>query len=102
MNHALVRGCWLTSGLKFVGTTYPPETNERLLGGLPKALRAMLTDLEPVGWYARTHHVDLLKSIVSAHRDETAAYESLLAYGQSVATDLANGSARPLMAILTT
>jgi hypothetical protein len=43
----------------------------------------------------------MMMSIVSAHRDEASAYESLLAYGQLVATDLAQGSLRPLLQILT-
>jgi hypothetical protein len=40
-------------------------------------------------------------AIASAHRDETSVSESLLAYGQLVATDLAQGSLRPLIQILT-
>ena len=85
MTDQLLRGHWLTSGVKFMRTQYAPDVNERLLGSLPKALRAMLIDIQPAQWYSRAFHVDLLNAIVSAHRDEPSAYESLLAYGQLVA-----------------
>jgi len=96
-----VRGYWLTGGVKFLRTHYPAETNERLLGALPKALRALVLDIQPVQWYPRAHHVDMLNAIVSAHRDEASAYNSLSAYGQLVASDAAKGPLRPLMGILT-
>jgi hypothetical protein len=101
MQHRAVRGCWLTSGIKFLRTHYPPETNERLLGALPKALRTAFLELQPVSWYPRSHHIDLMSSIVSAHRDEASAYQSLTGYGQLVATDACNGPLRPLLPILT-
>jgi hypothetical protein len=101
MSEQQVRGYWLTGGIKFLRTRHAPETNERLLGSLSKGLRAQLAEIQPVQWYSRAHHVDILNAVVSAHRDETAAYESLLAYGQLVATDLAQGSLRPLVQILT-
>ena len=101
MSEHLVRGYWLTGGVKFLRSHYPVETNERLLGALPKALRALVLDIQPVQWYPRTHHVDMLNAIVSVHRDEASAYQSLAAYGQLVASDAAKGPLRPLMAILT-
>jgi hypothetical protein len=101
MSEHVVRGSWLTGGVKFLRTHHPPDLNERLLGGLPKPLRALLAEIQPVQWYARSHHVDMMRAIVSAHRDESAAYESLLAYGQLVAHDVSNGALRPLMQILT-
>jgi hypothetical protein len=101
MIHQVVRGSWLTSGVKFLRTHYPPETNERLLGSLPKALRSLLLEIQPAQWYPRTHHSDLMNAIVSAHRDETSACQSLTAYGQLVATDACNGPLRPLVPILT-
>ncbi len=101
MSERVVRGNWLTGGVKFLRTHYPPETYERLLGSLPRPLRAQLAEIQPVQWYARAHHVDMLKAIVSAHRDEASAYESLLAYGQLVALDVASGPLRSLMQILT-
>ncbi len=101
MSDHLVRGHWLTGGVKFLRTHYPVEVNERLLGGLPKALRALVLDIQPVHWYPRAHHVDMLNAIVSVHRDEASAYRSLSAYGELVATDAVNGALRPLMGILT-
>jgi hypothetical protein len=101
VNEHSVRGYWLTGGVKFLRAHYPAETNERLLGALPKALRALILDVQPVHWYPRLHHVDLLNAIVSAHRDEASAYDSLVAYGQLVATDVSKGTLRPLMGILT-
>lgn len=100
MSEPMVRGYWLTGGVKFLRTHYPVDTSERLLGALPKALRALVLDIEPVQWYARAHHVDMLNAIVSVHRDEAAAYQSLTAYGQLVATDAASGPLRALMGIV--
>jgi len=101
VNENSVRGHWLTGGVKFLRAHYPPETNERLLGDLPKTLRALVLDVQPAQWYPRLHHVELLNAIVSAHRDEASAYGSLLAYGQLVAADVSKGTLRPLMGILT-
>jgi hypothetical protein len=101
MSEHSVRGYWLTGGVKFLRSYYPAETNERLLGALPKALRAALLDIQPLQWYSRAHHVDMLNALVSAHRDETSAYQSLSAYGQQVASDAAKGPLRPLIGILT-
>jgi hypothetical protein len=102
MSEQSVRGYWLTGGIKFLRTHYAPEANERLLGSLSKGLRSQLAEIQPVHWYPRAHHVEIMSAIVSAHRDETSASEGLLAYGQLVATDLAQGSLRPLVQILTT
>jgi hypothetical protein len=59
-----------------------------------------LSEIQPVHWYPRAFHVEVMSSLVSAQRDESSALESLLAYGQLVATDLAHGSLRPLVQIL--
>lgn len=99
MNHQ-VRGHWLTSGVKFLRSHYSVDTNELLLASLPKAFHSTLSDLYPIEWCERERHVELLKVIAAAHRDETAAYESLLACGQATAGDLANGPLRPLIKIL--
>lgn len=101
MTEHLIRGYWLTGGVKFLRTQHTPEANERILGALPRTLRGLLAEIQPAHWYPRTHHVDLLKAVASAQRDEASAYESLLAYGQLVATDSANGPLRSLMPILT-
>lgn len=101
MSEQMLRGYWLTGGVKFLRAHYPAELSERLLGALPKALRALVLDIQPVDWYPRAHHVDLLNAIASAHRDEASAYQSLSAYGQSVAHDAASGPLRPLMGIVT-
>jgi hypothetical protein len=101
MSEHVVRGFWLTGGIKFMRTQYPADVNERLLGALPRPLRASLADIQPVQWYARSHHAEMLNAIVSAHRDETSAFESLIGYGQLVAGDIASGALRPLMQILT-
>jgi hypothetical protein len=100
MNELSVRGHWITGGVKFMRTHHTPEASERLLGSLPKALRATLAEIQPVQWCQRSYHVDIMNAIVSARRDEVAAYESLLTYGQLVASDLASGALRPLMKIL--
>jgi hypothetical protein len=101
MSEHLVRGHWLTGGVKFLRSHYPPETNERLLGGLPKQLRALVLDIQPVQWYPRVHQVDMLNAIASVHRDDASAFRSLSAYGHLVASEAASGPLRPLMGILT-
>lgn len=101
MSNYSVRGHWLIGGVKFLRTHYSNDTNELLLGSLPKAFHASLSDLYPIKWCDRLRHVELLRVIAAAHRDETAAYESLLAYGQAMAGDLANGALRPLVKVLT-
>jgi hypothetical protein len=101
MSDKVVRGHWITGGIKFMRTHYPADVNERLLGALPRALRASLTEIQPVQWCSRAHHAEMLSAMVSAHRDEASAQDSLLAYGQLVATDIASGVLRPLMQILT-
>lgn len=101
MTERLVRGSWLIGGVKFFRTHYPPETNERLLSSLPKPLRAQLAEIQPVGWYTRSYHVDVMKLVVSAHREESSAHESLLSYGQLVGADAGSGPLRSLMQIAT-
>ena len=101
MSEQLVRGYWLTGGIKYLRTHQTPEANERLLGSLSKSFRSQLADIQPGQWYSRAHHVDLMNAMVSPYRDELAAYESLLTYGQLVATDLSTGVLRSLVQILT-
>jgi hypothetical protein len=101
MTEHVVRGHWLTGGVKFLRSHYSPETNERLLGTLPKTLRALILDIQPVQWYPRVLHVDMMKAIVSVHSDEMSAYQSLLAYGELVASEMSNGLLRSLIPILT-
>jgi hypothetical protein len=101
MNEHSVRGYWLTGGVKFLRSYYPADSSERLLGALPKALRALVLDIQPLHWYPRAHHVDLLNALASAHRDEASAHQSLAAYGQLVASDASKGPLRPLIGILT-
>jgi hypothetical protein len=101
MTEQVVRGHWLTGGVKFLRSHYSPETSERLLGMLPKTLRALILEIQPVQWYPRALHVDMMKAIVSVHGDETSAYQSLLAYGELVAIDMGNGLFRSLVPILT-
>jgi hypothetical protein len=82
-------------------TRYAADTNERLLGALPRQLRAQLAEIQPVGWYPRSHHVEMLRTVVSAHADEGAAFDSLVGYGQLVGADQASGSLRALMPVVT-
>lgn len=101
MNEPMIRGYWLTSAAKFLRAHYPPDTGERLLGSMPKPLKALLPNVYPVMWYSRAHHVDILNAIVAVARDEASAVDSLMAYGHTAATDLAMGPLRPLFPILT-
>ncbi len=101
MSGQYVRGHWVIGGVKFFRSRYSHEANEQLLGLLPKGFYASIAELQPIAWCDRTHHVEVLKVIAGTQRDETAAYEGLLAYGQSIATDLANGALRPLLKLMT-
>jgi hypothetical protein len=101
MSEAMIRGAWLIAGVKFMRAHFSAETNEYLLASLPKALRSSLAELQPVQWCPRAHHVEMLRAIAAAHRDEAAAQASLLAYGQSAANDATSGAWRPLSRILT-
>ncbi len=100
MSELVVRGHWLTGAVKFLRASHSPEANERLLGSLPKPLRAQLADIQPVAWYARSYHVDLLRAIVSSHREQASAEASLLGYGELVASDAAKTALRPLLRII--
>lgn len=101
MSEPMIRAAWLIAGVKFMRAHFPAETNEYLLASLPKALRSSLAELQPVQWCPRGHHVEMLRAIAAAHRDEASAQASLLAYGQSVANDVTSGAWRPLSRILT-
>jgi hypothetical protein len=101
MTEYAVRGYWITGAIAFMGTHFSSETNDRLLSGLPKELRLALAGLDPVQWCPRAHHVELMNAIASVQRNEAGAYEDLLAYGQYVGSELANGALRPFMLIAT-
>ena len=101
MSEQYVRARWLIGGVKFLRSHYSPEVNEHLLGMLPRGLYASLAELQPAEWCERAHHVELLRVIAAAQRDESATFDSLVAYGQSVGADLAAGVLRPMLAIMT-
>ncbi len=101
MSEASIRGHWLTGGAKFVRTHYPPEAGELLLDAFPRPLKSLLTEIQPVSWYPRAFHVDILRAIAAAQRGEAAVMDGLVAYGNLIASDLAAGALRPLLPLLT-
>jgi hypothetical protein len=101
MNEPMVRGNWVTSAVAFMGVHYSSDTNERLLGALPKDVRVTVGQLEPSQWCPRSHHVELMKAIASAQREERRAFEDLLAYGQYVGTEAAHGPLRNFVRVIT-
>lgn len=94
-----VRGYWISGAVRFMKVHYPSDTNERLLGNLPKAVRASFAQLEPVQWYPRSHHVELLRAIASVKSSEAQVFEDLLAYGQYLGAEMANGSLQSFLLI---
>ena len=102
MSSRMIRGHWLSSGAKFVKAHYPSDTGERLIGVLQKSLRLSLADVDPVQWYPRSVHVELLRAIAATRKDEATAYEDMLAYGRFVASEMASGSLELFTRIATT
>lgn len=92
-----VRGYWITGAVAFMGVHYSLEQNERLLATLPKELRLSFNRLGPAEWCPRSYHVDLLRAIASAHRDEAGSYRDLLTYGEYVGAEAANGALKQFM-----
>lgn len=101
MSEQMVRGYWLSGAVAFTTIHHSPETSERLLSSLPRDTRLELAQVDPVGWYPRRLHVDLLKGIAALARDERAAYDELLAYGQYVGSEFAQGFLKPFMQVVT-
>ena len=101
MTEQVVRGYWVSAGIAFVGMHYPTETSQRVLGSLSKELRLAAAQLGPAEWCPRSHHTELLRAIASVQRDESRAFEDLLAYGQYVGSEAANGSLKPFLLIST-
>ncbi|HWZ93314.1 MAG TPA: hypothetical protein VNW92_30850 [Polyangiaceae bacterium] len=99
MTNYAVRGYWLSGAVRFMKVHYPADTNERLLASLPKGVRASFALLEPMQWCPRSHHVELLRAIASVRTDEALAREDLMAYGQYLGNEMANGSLRSFLLI---
>ncbi len=101
MSGQVVRGRWLSGGARFLRAHYPMETSERLLGNVQKALRVPLLDLDPVQWFPRTHHVELMRAIATVRGDEPAVYEDFIAYGRFMAAEMTSGSLKQFMQVAT-
>jgi len=101
MSEAMVRARWMTSVPGFMKLHFPSDVGTKLFHGLPEAVRRSISDLEPVQWCPRSHHVAVLDGVVALHRSENEAYEALLAYGQYVAGQILHGPFRPFMQVAT-
>jgi hypothetical protein len=95
-----VRGYWLSGAVAFIGVHYPSETGRRLLEGLTQEVRSAATHAEPAGWYPRAHHVELMRAIASANKDEHRIFDDLVHYGQFVGSEATNGVLKPFMSIV--
>ncbi len=101
MSEQSIRGHWVSAGVAFLGMHYPPDTSQRLLGDLSKELRLASAKLGPADWCPRSYHVELLRAIASVHSTEARAFEDLLAYGQYVGSEAANGPLKPFLLVCT-
>jgi hypothetical protein len=99
MSEQRVRAYWITGAVAFLGVHYSLDVNDHLLAGLPRELRLSLNRLGPAEWCPRSHHVELLKAIASAHRDEAGAYQDLLTYGEYVGAEIASGALKQFISI---
>jgi hypothetical protein len=95
-----VRGHWLNGALEFAEIHYPADVARRLVDGLPREVKQSAGRTEPAAWCPRAHHVELLRAIASASRDEGRVFDDLLAYGQFVGKKTVDGALKPFMAIV--
>jgi hypothetical protein len=97
----LVKAHWVTSAASFLQIHFPPEVCERARQSLSGDVRRAFSELEPIQWCPRSHHIEIMNAIASAKRTEAGAYEDLVTYGQYVASQRLDGPLRPLMQIVT-
>jgi hypothetical protein len=95
-----VRGHWLSCALEFAEIHYPEDVARRLLDGLPREVKHSAGRTEPAAWCPRAHHVELLRAIAAASREEGRVFDDLLAYGQFVGKKTIDGALKPFMAIV--
>ena len=80
MTNPLVRTHWISGAADFITAHYSSDAADRITNGLPAEVRAALARRDPDPWSPRAHHVSLMSAIVSAQRDEVAAFDDLMAY----------------------
>src|SRR5262249_44148094 len=64
-------------------------------------VRSAAAVCEPAQWYPRTHHVELMTGMASLNRDEATVSKDLLAYGEHVGSEMADGPLKSFIQIST-
>jgi hypothetical protein len=101
MTSELVRAHWITSAPSFLAGHFAEDVGQRLRESLPVDARRALTELEPVQWCPREHHVELMKAIASVKKLDADVLQDLVGYGEYVARLRLEGTFRHLLPILT-
>jgi hypothetical protein len=101
MTDETVRAYWISGAPGFLTTRFPEDVAQKLRESLPAETRRSLTELEPVQWCSRSHHVEIMRAIASVKKAEPEAYQDLLGYGEYVSRVRLEGAWRHLMPILT-
>ena len=101
MTEPMLRGYLLQRATGFIDQYFSPEQSAKIRAGFPEPLRAVLADIKPAAWYPREHCVTLHDAIASASNGPDAAYESLVACGEFMATEATNTYLRLVMRLMT-
>jgi hypothetical protein len=101
MMSQLVRGYWISGAVTFMKRHYPAEAAKSILDKMPRDVQSVVAACEPAQWYPRSHHVELMTGIAAVNRDDAAASRDLLAYGEHVGSELADGSLKPFLQVST-
>lgn len=96
----LVKAHWITGAPGFLKMHVAEDVGQRLKESLPAETRRSLTELEPVQWCSRQHHVEIMKAIAALKKAEADAFQDLSSYGEYVARVRLEGSWRHLLPVL--
>ena len=96
----LVKAHWITGAPGFLKMHFSEDVAQRLRESLPAETRRSLTELEPIQWCSRDHHVEVMKAIAAQKRAEAEAFQDLSKYGEYVARVRLEGPWRHLLPVL--
>jgi hypothetical protein len=96
----LVRAHWITGAPGFLKMHLAEDVGHRLRESLPAETRRSLTELEPIQWCSREHHVEIMKGIAALKKAEAEAFQALSSYGEYVARVRLEGPWRHLLPVL--
>jgi hypothetical protein len=80
---------------------YAAEALKSIMDRVPTDILSAAAVSQPAEWYPRDLHVELMTGIASLTRDESAVSRDLLAYGEQVGAELADGPLKPFLQIST-